>query len=356
MSGSIRERTEAWEEDYLSPFATASTKSHGRTRAEDDDPVRTCFQRDRDRIIHLCRAFRRLAHKTQVFFSPREDHLRTRLSHTLEVSQIGRTIAKALRLNEELTEAIALAHDVGHTPFGHAGEEALDAAYRAADPSAHFRHNEHSLRVVDVLERDGAGLNLSAETREGIVTHSKGQRPTREMLGDEVCSTIEAQVIRVSDRIAYLNHDLDDCTRLGVLDRGEVPKEVLRTLGERHSQRVGTMVLDLIEHSIDAPILDMSADIGEATDALMAFMFARVYHSPGLDEERRKVAGVVAHLFDFYMHNDEALIEAAGQAPNETKERARVVCDYVAGMTDRFARTQYLKHFLPTGFPSFERA
>jgi dGTPase len=355
LSGTIRERTERWEEEYLSPFATASTKSHGRMRPEDDDAVRTCFQRDRDRIIHLCRAFRRLAHKTQVFFSPREDHLRTRLSHTLEVAQIGRTIAKALRLNEELTEAIALAHDVGHTPFGHAGEEVLDAVYRSFDPGAHFRHNEHSLRVVDALERDGAGLNLTEETREGIVAHSKGQRPTREMLGDGVPATLEAQVIRVADRIAYLNHDLDDCTRLGVLSREEVPAEVLRVLGERHSQRVGTMVLDLIEHSTDAPLLDMSEEIGAATDALMDFMFDRVYHSPQLAEERRKVGGVVAQLFDFYMHNDEALREATDQVPEDSSERARAVCDYVAGMTDRFARSQYLKHFLPTGFPSFER-
>ncbi|MBC7289515.1 MAG: HD domain-containing protein, partial [Armatimonadetes bacterium] len=269
----IRERTEEFEVQYLSPYAALSKNSRGRQKAEEPCPVRTCYQRDRDRIVHLCRAFRRLAQKTQVFFSPREDHLRTRLSHTLEVSQIGRTIAKALRLNEELTEAIALAHDVGHTPFGHVGEAALDEVYGEYDPGAHFRHNEHSLRVVDVLERGGEGLNLTYETREGIVAHAKGRQPTIDALTRDLPSTLEALVIRIADRIAYLNHDLDDCLRLGVLDESDLPKDVMDVLGWRHSERVGTMVRDLIQHSIDSPCLMMSSEVAEATDALMDFMF-----------------------------------------------------------------------------------
>ncbi len=354
MSETIRERIERWEEQYLSPYAALSSRSRGRQRPEEPDPVRTCYQRDRDRIIHLCRAFRRLAQKTQVFFSPREDHLRTRLSHTLEVQQIGRTIAKALRLNEELTEAIALAHDVGHTPFGHCGEEALDEIYRKYVPSAGFRHNEHSLRVVDVLERGGRGLNLTYEVREGIVAHSKGAKPTKLILREDRPSTLEALVIRVADRIAYLNHDLDDCLRLGVLTESDLPKDVMDVLGWKHSDRVGRMVTDVIQHSLDKPYLDMSDEVAEATDALMHFMYENVYRSDLLEGERKKVKHVVESLFELYMEDDEALEEATGRVPETVEERARLACDYVAGMTDRFAREQYLRHFLPSGFPSFE--
>ncbi len=351
----IRERTERWEEQYLSPYAALSKNSRGRQRPEEPCPVRTCYQRDRDRIIHLCRAFRRLAQKTQVFFSPREDHLRTRLSHTLEVSQIGRTIAKALRLNEELTEAIALAHDVGHTPFGHVGEAALDEIYRQYDPDAHFKHNEHSLRVVDVIERDGRGLNLTHETREGILAHAKGRQRTLDALTNDLPSTLEAMVIRISDRIAYLNHDLDDCLRLGVLKEKDLPRDVMDVLGWRHSERVGTMVRDLIEHSLDAPRLMMSQEVAEATDALMDFMYERVYNSPMLEQERKRVRAVVQRLFEAYMEDDDLLREATGRVPEDTKARARLVCDYVAGMTDRFAREQFIRIFVPRGFPSFER-
>ncbi|MCX7598897.1 MAG: deoxyguanosinetriphosphate triphosphohydrolase [Armatimonadetes bacterium] len=354
MSGTIRERTEAWEAEYLSPYAQLSAKSRGRLRPEEPCPVRTCYQRDRDRIIHLCRAFRRLAHKTQVFFSPREDHLRTRLSHTLEVAQIARTIAKALRLNEELTEAIALAHDVGHTPFGHCGEEALDVAYRAHDPDAHFHHAEHSLRVVDVLERSGQGLNLTHEVREGILAHPKALRSPSEYLSEGPAPSLEAQVVRVADQIAYLNHDLDDCLRTGVLREEDLPEEVLQILGRRHSQRVGRMVLDVIEHSLDSPRLAMSEEVAHASKVLMHFMDERVYHSPLLEDERRKVRGVVQQLFDFYMSSDEALRQVVGEPPGDQKLRARLVCDYVAGMTDRFAHAQYVRHFLPSGFPSFD--
>jgi len=347
----IRERTEQWESEYLGPYAALSSQSRGRQRPEEPCPVRTCYQRDRDRIIHLCRAFRRLAYKTQVFFSPREDHLRTRLSHTLDVSQIGRTIAKALRLNEELTEAIALAHDVGHTPFGHVGEEALDEVYRRYDPEARFHHSEHSLRVVDVLEGGGQGVNLTHETRDGIVAHSKGLRSTRDSLTEHLPCTVEAEVIRIADRIAYLNHDLDDCLRLGVLARDDLPAEIMDVLGWRHGERVGTMVRDVIQHSTDAPHLGMSGELAEAMDALVRFMDERVYHSTMLEAERRKVKGLVQALFDLYMTNDKVLAAAVGDVPGDVKARARVVCDYVAGMTDRFARQQYLTHFVPSGFP-----
>jgi len=287
LTMTIREQIEQREADYLSQYAMLSAESAGRARPESPCPVRTIFQRDRDRIIHLCRAFRRLAQKTQVFIAPREDHLRTRLSHTLEVSQISRTIAKALRLNEDLTEAIALAHDVGHTPFGHAGEASIDKVYRSYDPQAHFAHHEHSLRVVDVLERDGKGLNLSLETREGIVAHSKSMKDLQIDLEETTPPTM------VADRIAYLTHDLDDCLRTGFLSARQVPAKVTEVLGERHSQRVGTMVRDLIEHSLDQPRISMSSTVLQAADALKDFLLAYVYQSPRIHQETDKVTGII---------------------------------------------------------------
>lgn len=346
----IRERLEAWELEHLSPYAAQSSRSRGREAPELPDAVRTEYQRDRDRIIHACRAFRRLAHKTQVFIAPNEDHLRTRLSHTLEVSQVGRTIAKALRLNEELTEAIALGHDVGHTPFGHSGERALDEAYRRYDPAAFFNHYEHSLRVVEELERDGAGLNLTYETRMGILSHSKGESDLENVLAEPNLS-LEAMTIRLADRIAYLNHDLDDCLHVGILDQADVPPSCLQVLGYRHSQRVGRMVTDIIEQSLDQPRLSMSADFIRATDELRQFMFEHVYLSSDLLVEYRKVKGIIDALFEIYMTSDTALFEAIGFVPEACPTRARLVCDYIAGMTDRFARAQYVKHFLPSGYP-----
>jgi dGTPase len=346
----IRERLEQMERDHLSPYAALSVNTRGRQALESADPVRTEYQRDRDRIIHLCRAFRRLAHKTQVFISPREDHLRTRLSHTLEVSQIGRTIAKALRLNEELTEAIALGHDVGHTCFGHSGEAALDEAYRRYDPQGGFAHNVHSLRVVDELERDGAGLNLTDETRMGILGHRKQERDLAEVLAEGE-STLESMVIRLADRIAYLNHDLDDCLHAGVLSQDELPADAMNALGWPHSQRVGRMVTDVIETSLDQPRLGMSPEILAATDALKRFMFDNVYQRPELLAECAKVRGIIGGLFDVYMTDDRALFEAEGFVPEDHPRRARAVCDYIAGMTDRFARSQYVKQFLPSTYP-----
>ncbi len=350
---SIRDQLENREREYLSEFATLAAESVGRTRPEEPCPVRTAFQRDRDRIIHLCRAFRRLAHKTQVFISPREDHLRTRLSHTLEVSQIGRTIAKALRLNEDLTEAMALGHDVGHTPFGHAGEWALNEVYRQHDPSATFAHAEHSVRVLEILERDGQGLNLTRETLAGIADHSKGAEDTGAVFAPGASETLEGMVLRIADRIAYLNHDLDDCLRSGVLSPQEVPRECIEVLGDRHSDRVGAMVEDLIACSEGRPHLEMSERVGRAMDLLKDFLFERVYLGPALQRARQQVHGLMERLFELYMTDAAAYEADIGSVPGFTQMRARGVCDYIAGMTDRFARQKYLDNFLPSGFPRF---
>ena len=350
----IREQIQEREREYLSPYAMLSAESAGRLYPEEPCPVRTIFQRDRDRIIHLCRAFRRLAQKTQVFIAAREDHVRTRLSHTLEVSQIARTVAKALRLNEDLIEAMALGHDVGHTPFGHAGENSLDEIYRHYDPVAHFAHHEHSLRVVDVIERGGQGLNLSQETRQGILFHSKGMGDLEDDFALVHAPTLEAMVVRVADRIAYVNHDLDDCLRAGFLLLAQVPSDIIEVLGHSHSQRVGKMVRDLIQNSQDRPRLNMSKEIIEATDALKDFLLGSVYNSPRILREAAKVQGIIHSLFGVYMEDDDAFAEITAPAPATSQERARLVCDYVAGMTDRFANAQYRRHFLPAGFPSFE--
>ena len=350
----IREQIQQREREYLSPYATLSAESAGRLRLEKPCPVRTIFQRDRDRIIHQCRAFRRLAQKTQVFIAAREDHVRTRLSHTLEVSQIARTVAKALRLNEDLTEAIALGHDVGHTPFGHAGESSLDEIYHRYDPEAHFAHHEHSLRVVDVLERNGQGLNLSQETRQGIIGHSKGMGNLRDDFTKEQDLTLEAMVVRVADRIAYVNHDLDDSLRAGLLQPGQMPTDILAALGQTHSRRVGTMVRDLIQNSLEQPQLSMSSEVVEATDALKDFLLENLYNSPQILQEASRVQGILHSLFNLYMENETAFGEIAESLPASSQERARLVCDYIAGMTDRFALSQYLRHFLPVGFPSSE--
>jgi dGTPase len=357
----IREQIEAREADYLSPFAVLSSASRGRLRPEAPDAVRTIFQRDRDRIIHLCVAFRRLAQKTQVFIASTQDHFRTRLSHTLEVAQIARTLAKALRLNEDLAEAIALGHDVGHTPFGHAGEDALDLVYRRYDPAAHFAHHEHSVRVLDLLEREGQGLNLSWEVREGILGHSKSMADLAQDLATTQASSLEAMLVRVADRIAYVNHDLDDGLRAGLVSLEQVPAPVLQVLGERHSARVGRMVSDLLAHSADAPRLSMSEPVLAATDALKNFLVARVYQSDWMQAEAAKARRIVETLFEIYMESDEAFETIGPISPQhrlpragDTADRARLVADYVAGMTDRFAREKYLHFVLPSGVPSFE--
>jgi dGTPase len=354
----IREQIEAREAEYLSPFAVLSSASRGRERPDEPDSVRTIFQRDRDRIIHLCVAFRRLSQKTQVFIASTQDHFRTRLSHTLEVAQIARTGAKALRLNEDLVEAMALGHDVGHTPFGHAGEDALDAVYARYVPGAHFAHHEHSLRVLDHLEREGQGLNLSWEVRRGILEHSKSMADLALDLKIAEVSSVEAMLVRVSDRIAYVNHDLDDALRAGLVSLDDLPRPVVALLGEEHGERVGCMVEDLIAHSVDCPRLSMSPEILEATDALKNFLMERVYQSEWMQLEARKAQRIVGTLFEIYMESEEAFArDIADRRPAEAyspEEQARLVCDYVAGMTDRFARDKYLGFVLPSGIPSFE--
>ena len=308
------------EEAYLAPWAAHSRDSAGRDLPEAACPLRTVYQRDRDRIIH-CKAFRRLKHKTQVFINPEGDHFRTRLTHTLEVSQIARTIARALHLNEDLTEAIALGHDLGHTPFGHAGERALNRL------TGHFSHNEQSLRVVEVLERDGRGLNLTREVRDGILHHSGGETLPK---------TLEGQVVRYCDRIAYLNHDIDDAVRSGYLEYHQLPVSTLRDLGEAHSQRINTMVLDIVRESSGKAMVHMSAPIAQAMNELRAFMFSHVYLHPRKTAEEKRLEQVIDFFFSYYQEHPELLPDEYQKPPLQ-----RSVCDYIAGMTDTFALSHY---------------
>lgn len=325
----IRERFEEEEKRNLSPYAQLSIHSKGRKTPEEPNPLRTSFQRDRDRIIH-CKSFRRLSHKTQVFLAPEGDHYRTRLTHTLEVTQISRTIAQALKLNQDLTEAIALAHDLGHTPFGHIGEEALTEVL--GHP---FRHNEQSLRVVEQLEYEGKGLNLTFEVRDGILSHTGPQKP----------ATLEGEVVRIADRIAYINHDIDDALRGGIISQDDLPKNLLKILGKYHSQRVNTMVSDLIEESFGKNRISMSKKIWEVTDTLRDFLFERVYENPVAKAEGPKAKKVLKSLFTYYLeHHQELPLEFK---PKNQKELPAKICDYLAGMTDRFAIRTYEEIFVP---------
>jgi len=345
-----RERQEAWELESLAEWAAKSARSRGRRRPEEPDPVRTAFQRDRDRIIHS-KAFRRLKAKTQVFLDPEEDHFRTRLTHTLEVAQIARTIARALRLNEDLTEAIALAHDLGHPPFGHAGEEALDAVYREFVPNRGFRHYEQSLRVVEVLEVHAGrpGLNLTWEVRDGIAHHSKGRRNLDDD-GAARPSTLEGRVVRIADRIAYVNHDLDDAVRAGILAPSDVPAECVKLLGDTQSERIATMVLDVIRESAGKGDVMMSAEIVGATDRLKEFLFERVYHAPARGmSELVKARRVVRDLFRYYMEHPQEMQGDESLCHSSVEHRAQAVCDFVAGMTDHYALGRFVQHFLPKG-------
>jgi dGTPase len=336
----IRIQTEEIEEKILHPKACLSSKSKGRLRPEKEDDLRTCFQRDRDRIIHS-KAFRRLKHKTQVFLAPKGDHYRTRLTHVLEVSQIARTIARALRLNEDLTEAVALGHDLGHTPFGHAGEAVL----REIHPGG-FDHFKQSLRVVDVLENQGRGLNLTYEVRDGILKHSKGKGVI--LGGPESSSeTLEGQVVRVSDIIAYLNHDLDDALRAQVIKKSDIPKEILKSLGERHSKRIDTMVKDLIYGTLeeDMKALRLSDEILNAIHMLRDFLYERVYEGETTKGEFRKAKKILGDLYAYYLEHTEDVFT---DIPSEEKpDRHRAVCDFIAGMTDSFALETYGRLFLP---------
>ncbi|MGH8103285.1 MAG: deoxyguanosinetriphosphate triphosphohydrolase [bacterium] len=326
-----REEWEAIEPRILSPHAQLSSHSRGRARPEPLDPIRTEYQRDRDRILHS-KAFRRLKHKTQVLFSPQGDHYRTRLTHTLEVAQIARTIGRALHLNEDLSEAIALGHDLGHPPFGHVGERALDSVYRDYD-AAGFRHYIQSLRIVDTLEKDGKGLNLTYEVRDGIAHHSKGRKNIA--ASESVPETLEGQVVRIADRIAYINHDLDDAIRAGVLRLQDVPKRLTRILGSRHSRRIATIVADVVDHSAGKRRISISTSIGKAMDELKEFLFERVYLRPELHSEVERVDRLISFLFHHYL--DHGPPNDHGFSRQSPSARARQACDYVAGMTDPFA-------------------
>lgn len=328
----IREMLEQREETYLSSFAAKSSQSKGRIKPLNPCDLRTCFQRDRDRILH-CKSFRRLQFKTQVFLSPEGDHYRTRLTHTLEVSQIARTLARGLRLNEDLTEAIALAHDLGHTPFGHIGERTLNRL--TADG---FKHYEQSLRVVDVLEGTD-GLNLSWEVRDGIGHHSGSAR----------AATLEGQCVAKADRIAYINHDIDDALRGGIIQEFELPHNSLKVLGQSHGQRINTMINDIITQSVDKPEIIMSEKIQQATDELRAFLFQRVYQDKWRSDEERKCDFIMENLFKHYMeHPGDMSKEFIEGSFKEGTERA--VVDYVASMTDRFAMRTFKRLFEPDAF------
>jgi dGTPase len=329
-----RERIERIERDTLSPHATLSSATKGRERPEEPDPLRTAFQRDRDRIVHA-KAFRRLKEKTQVFVAPRGDHYRVRLTHTLEVAQIARTAARALGLNEDLTEAIALGHDLGHTPFGHLGEQALTPFLGRP-----FRHNEQSLRVVDHLENDGQGLNLTWEVRDGIVNHPWSM-PTP--------SAPEAQVVRFADRIAYVNHDVDDALRAEVVTEDELPPGPLDVLGRTQAARINTLVWDLVATSEDAPEIALSEPVFGAMDELRDFMFERVYLRAQARHEQDKAIGLVRALFAHYLEHPEDVPQEYHRAPGDLPTR---VADYIAGMTDRYAVTVYEQLFLPRGWLS----
>ncbi len=342
----IREELEALEEKILSPFATKARQSRGRLRSEEECSVRTCFQRDRDRIIHS-KAFRRLKHKTQVFLSPGGDHYRTRLTHTLEVAQIARSMARALRLNEDLTEAIALGHDLGHTPFGHAGEAVLNELH----PDG-FRHYEQSLRVVDFLEKDGQGLNLTFEVRDGILKHSKGKGPVLPEDSEDLPVTLEGQLVRVADIIAYINHDLDDALRGGVIREEDIPEDCSRILGRRHAQRIDTMVKSLIYRTLEAGDgrLHMDPEVLKAMEDLREFLFERVYEAPVVYHEFSKAKKILRELYEYFLEQ-EGIWEKESIYPPGTS-RHRMVCDFIAGMTDRYALALYERLFLPRPWAS----
>jgi dGTPase len=324
-----RERTEEIERATLSPHATLAAASKGSEREEPADPLRTCFQRDRDRIVH-CKSFRRLKHKTQVFLAPEGDHYRVRLTHTLEVSQIARTAARALRLNEDLVEAIALGHDLGHTPFGHLGEQALTPFLGRP-----FRHNEQSLRIVDHLEDEGRGLNLSWEVRDGIVNHTWSMPQP---------ATPEAQVVRFADRIAYVNHDVDDAVRAGVLAPDELPSEAVAVLGASHSARIDRLVNDLVRESAGGPEIKLSGEVFRALDAMREFMFERVYLRDEARSEQDKAIALVRTLFAYHLEHPDELPAEYHRTPGDLPTR---VADYIAGMTDRYALRTYERLFLP---------
>lgn len=331
----VREELERLEHRRLNPLAAFSDRSTGRPRPEPEreEDVRTCYQRDTDRIVHS-KAFRRLMHKTQVFLNPEGDHYRTRMTHTLEVTRIAKTVTRALGLNEDLAEAIAMGHDLGHTPFGHAGEAALTECWGRP-----FRHNEQSLRVVDVLEKDGQGLNLCNEVREGIVGHT----------GPVIPKTLEGQIVRRADQIAYVNHDIDDAIRAGILTAEDIPGDIAAILGENQRDRINTLVCDMIFTSREAGSICMTPQIQKALADLRSFMFARVYRNPVAKGEESKARDMLQMLFRFYVDHPEQL-PADFQPQLSFDGLGRTVCDYIAGMTDNYAIEKFNEIFVPSGW------
>lgn len=331
----VREELERLEHRRLNPLAAFSDRSTGRPRPEPEreEDVRTCYQRDTDRIVHS-KAFRRLMHKTQVFLNPEGDHYRTRMTHTLEVTRIAKTVTRALGLNEDLAEAIAMGHDLGHTPFGHAGEAALTECWGRP-----FRHNEQSLRVVDILEKDGQGLNLCNEVREGIVGHT----------GPVIPKTLEGQIVRRADQIAYVNHDIDDAIRAGILTAEDIPRDIAAILGENQRDRINTLVCDMIFSSREAGSICMTPEIQKALADLRSFMFARVYHNPVAKGEESKAKDMLQMLFRFYVDHPEQL-PADFQPQLSFDGLGRTVCDYIAGMTDNYAIEKFNEIFVPSGW------
>ena len=347
---SIREEFEEREKSFISSFGCLSYESRGRQVEEEPCHIRTAFQLDRDRIVYS-NAFRRLKHKTQVFLSPLGDHYRTRLSHTLEVAQIARTIVRAMRLNEDLAEAIALGHDLGHTPFGHGGETALKEIY-----SQDFSHNEQSVRVVDMLENNGRGLNLTYEVRDGILRHSKGYGKIIPDDPEEQACTCEGRIVRIADIMAYLNHDLDDAIRSGVISADRVPPSCSRILGNSHSERATTMIRDLIfssEVRNGELCLNMRDEIYSAMTTLRQFLYENVYRSPRVHKEFVKAKKILSDLYTFFLKDDEKFqkeLEAVEMAEciNNNQPKERIVCDFIASITDRYALSLYEKIFFPT--------
>ncbi len=323
-----REYTQRMEHILLCDSASFSDCSKGRERAEPECDIRTCYQRDRDRVIHS-RSFRRLKHKTQVFLSPEGDHYRTRLTHTIEVAQIARTVARALRLNEDLTEAIAMAHDLGHTPFGHAGERALDACFEGG-----FRHYEQSVRVVEKLEKQGRGLNLTQEVRNGILCHTNGKW----------ADTLEGRIVRLSDRIAYINHDIDDAVRAGILTEDDIPMDIRQTLGFSKSQRIDTLVMSVIKASKDDIVLE--EHINERYVQLHSFLFDSVYTNPVAKKEESKVGDMIGWLFEYCVKHPEKIPKEYSFIL-ENEGVARAAADHIAGMTDRYAEKVFAEFFIP---------
>ena len=327
----IREEIEKKEHEILSPYASFSDESRGRDREEKQCDLRTVYQRDRDRIIHS-KAFRRLKHKTQVFLSPYGDHYRTRLTHTLEVSQIARTIARCLKLNEDLTEAIALGHDLGHTPFGHAGERALTTALGRP-----FRHNEQGVRVVEKLEKDGRGLNLTWEVRDGILNHKTSLTP----------ATLEGKIVRVSDKIAYISHDIDDGIRAGILFEKSIPGKLTDVLGHNTRDRIDNLIHDVIGTSMGKPDILMSEEYRDALFDLRSFMFEKLYTSKAAKGEEIKAERIVARLFEHYNAHPEEMSLEYLKMIDQGEKRETVVCDYIAGMTDNYAVMKYKDIYIP---------